>query len=62
MSETTPATAGVVDETIGNGTIGSSHAAFIDKFGAFFTTLSCCIAGYQILQHLRHYTQPSIQL
>ena len=27
----------------------SSHAAFIDKFGAVFTILSCGIAGYQIL-------------
>jgi len=26
------------------------------------TLLSCGIAGYQIVQHLRHYNQPAIQL
>jgi len=27
----------------------SSHAAFVDHFGAFFTFLACTIAGYQIM-------------
>ena len=26
----------------------SSHASFIDSFGATFTLLACTIAGYQI--------------
>jgi len=30
-------------------TFDSSHAAFVDQFGAIFTLLSCGIAGYQIL-------------
>ena len=31
------------------GSYDSSHAAFVDTFGAVFTVLSCGIAGYQIL-------------
>ena len=38
----------------------SSHAAFVDSFGGFCTLLSCGIAGYQIMQHMRHYSQPQI--
>ena len=30
-------------------TTQSSHAAFIDSFGATFTLLACTIAGYQII-------------
>ena len=70
---TTPPTPDIpsVDETIVadddstlakamSGATSSSHAAFVDNFGAIFTVLSCGIAGYQILQHLRYYTQPAI--
>lgn len=45
-----------------SGSFHSSHAAFVDNFGGFCTLLSCGIAGYQIIQHLRNYTQPQIQL
>ena len=50
--DTTPVESSIVNPT---GTFYSSHAAFVDNFGALFTILSCGIAGYQILQHLRHY-------
>ena len=43
-------------------TFSSSHAAFADNFGLICTILSCGIVGYQIMQHLRYYTQPAIQL
>lgn len=33
-----------------------------DVFGMVCTLVSCGIAGYQIIQHLRYYSQPAIQL
>lgn len=39
-----------------------SSASKGDIFGMVCTLLSCGIAGYQIVQHLRHYNQPAIQL
>ena len=31
-------------------------ATYADIFGMICTVLSCTIAGYQIMQHLRYYT------
>ena len=34
----------------------------IDKFASYCTIIAVCIAGYQIIQHLRNYNEPQIQL
>ena len=43
-------------------TVMNSNEVYADNFGLICTVLSCGIAGYQILQHLRFYNQPAIQL
>ena len=41
-------------ETSSKNFLGS--ATYADIFGMICTVLSCTIAGYQIMQHLRYYT------
>ena len=36
------------------------ETTFADIFGMTCTILSCGIAGYQIMQHLRYYNAPAI--
>ena len=43
-------------------TVFPVSVTFADGFGLVCTVLSCGIAGYQVIQHLRYYTQPAIQL
>ena len=39
-----------------------SQHQIADNLGTICTVISCGIAGFQIMQHLRYYTQPQIQL
>ena len=43
-------------KTEASSTVTSDYEYFADNFGLICTILSCGIAGYQILQHLRYYT------
>lgn len=61
FSSLTPPTMTTESTTVRK-TFYSSHAAFVDTFGGVCTILSCGIAGYMIMQHLRYYHQPAIQL
>jgi len=43
-----------------SGSLKNTHAAFTDNFSLICTILSCSIAGFQIMQHLRYYSSPQI--
>ena len=39
-----------------------TYIELIDKFASVCTVIAVCIAGYQIIQHLRHFNEPQVQL
>ena len=39
-----------------------AYIELIDEFASVCTVISVCIAGYQIIQHIRHFNEPQIQL
>lgn len=52
----------VVNEVIAKAQQHADQMGPTDIFASICTLTACVIAGYQMIQHLRHFNEPQVQL